>query len=62
MTCKTCGGPLASTSRHASMCGKCGRERAQAAITGTYTRTHVHIWPDGRRTIEAGVRCEGKCA
>lgn len=33
----------------------------RAAQSGTYVykNTHPHEWPDGSRTIEAGVSCDG---
>lgn len=55
--CRSCGAQTKGT-----RCGACNRAAMAAAMLGyTYRRTHVHQWPDGRRTVEAGPECGDGC-
>ena len=57
--CVQCGKTMAG--KYARICGNCVKRLTASARQGqhAYTRTHVHEWPDGHRTMELGVRCDG---
>lgn len=56
--CRLCHKPLTSTSAHASTCAQCVKKHQQKAANGwVYTRTHIHHWPNGTKTIELGTHC-----
>lgn len=57
--CRSCGKELHSAGPYAAQCGTCNRERMRAALVAyEYKRTHVHVWPTGAKTMEAGKACE----
>lgn len=59
-TCQSCGKAMDTNSAHVYVCGRCRMQRINQARSEqhVYARTHVHVHPDGSRTMELGTTCD----
>lgn len=47
-----------SGNKYVTTCGACRKKTLESArFQHVYVNTHVHVWPDGHKTMESGTRC-----